>query len=246
MFNHLPKVALSASQKAAVRDGVVKALSNMAQCYLSASPPNYEGTIVQCSHALEIDPVNETKQAEKLLYRRGLAYAGLGEWEKSAADLADPALSANDPARAKLSAVRESARKEKEKNKKLWGNAFKRAAEDGAAVDAGDPALAEPASPRGVQFSATPSPGRGKGRPKASTPTEMRSGADKRVGTPFPTRGAPAEEEEEEEEEGSDSGDGTMEATEESVGTWLTPIAVGVGVLAIAAAGLFAYSKMRR
>ena len=43
-----------------------------------------------------------------------------------------------------------------------------------------------------------------------------------------------------------DSGDGTMEATEESVGTWLTPVAIGVGVLAVAAAGLFAYSKMRR
>lgn len=86
---------LNITQRAALREVGVKAISNTAQVFLSQPQPDYDAVIAHASEGLNIDPRNETGQRDKLLYRRGCALAAKREWELAGKDLSDPVLAGN-------------------------------------------------------------------------------------------------------------------------------------------------------
>lgn len=92
---------------------------NLAQCYLKLE--NWEQAIRYASDALQVDANNS-----KALFRRASAYEAKKEFEKSMDDLKrSDELSPGDALVVKvMERVKRQIKKEKEKEKKMWGKAF--------------------------------------------------------------------------------------------------------------------------
>lgn len=151
-----------------------------------------------------------TGNTAKNLLRRGEAYLRLQDWNHAIDDLSHRLLASIADAQRMLKTARDAKAKEAQRSKKMWSNAFAKAAEEpeeGAGAGAGTPPKAGGADGKSVRFTTPGTGGAGGGAagaasavPVDDSDTPDKAGAQARKlfagATPFPgskKRPAPSE-----------------------------------------------------
>jgi hypothetical protein len=112
---------LSKEDEEEVRQMKLTLYLNIASCYIKLA--QWDQVFRNCEDALNIDPVNV-----KALFRRASAYEGKKEWEKALTDMkrCQEINVKEDPLVTKsLERIKKEIAKEKNKEKAMWGKAFK-------------------------------------------------------------------------------------------------------------------------
>jgi tetratricopeptide (TPR) repeat protein len=117
-------IPLSSSERNELKHACVKCLSNTAASLLACTPPDLKSVIRNCTEAISIDPHDQVKQHEKLLFRRGIAYSSLGMFDEAIQDFTSPCLKNDVNAQRKAEEARIAKEKSLSKEKNFWGKAL--------------------------------------------------------------------------------------------------------------------------